>query len=297
MTIVTSAQTFRPKTARMPIQVKTHRTQWRALPVDTGPTHLFAIGDIHGEIDTLRASLKVISHLPKQGIRSELIFLGDLIDRGSASIQCLKLAMHGAAEAAGVDRRILLPGNHEIGMLHARRDPLLLEMWKQTDGLATMEELGFPTDLDDALEARLGPQYAEIILQRSHYRAGGLLFVHAGIHPSAPIDEFLAEDPYGGRHGFHWAWVREPFLNSPGPWTPEDDLVVVHGHSVTRSDPASPAYQSKEPWWVVDAHECDMVDSCRRINLDVACGKGHTTAAVAEFLQGWYRIHIVELRR
>lgn len=284
------------RTARAPIPVKTHRTDWRPLPVDTGPNHIFAIADIHGQIDTLRAALKVISHLPKQGSASELVFLGDLVDRGSASIQCLKLAMHGAVEVAGVDRRILLPGNHEIGMLHARKDPLITAMWKQAEGLATMIELGNPDDLGDALEEQLGPQYAEIILQRSHYRAGGLLFVHAGIHPSAPIENFLAEDALGAaRADFHWAYIRDPFLESRGPWTPEDDLVVVHGHTVTRNDPASHAYRSEDPWWVVDAAECDMVDSCRRINLDVSCGKGHVAAAVAEFLDGHYRIHIVDL--
>jgi serine/threonine protein phosphatase 1 len=295
---LSSPKSARPERRKKPtasIKVRTHRTEWRPLPVDTGPNHIFAIGDIHGEIRTLRASLKVISCLPKEGASSEVVFLGDLIDRGDASIKCLNLAMHGAAEAAGVDRRILLPGNHEIGMLHARKDHLITEMWRQSDGRATMMEMGNPSDLGDALEERLGPQYAEIILHRSHYRAGGLLFVHAGIHPSAPIEEFLAEDAYGGRHDFHWAWIRKPFLESRGPWTPEDDLVVVHGHSNTRSDPASSAYLSEAPWSVVGTDECDMVETCRRINLDVACGKGRTTAAVAEFLYSRYRIHIVEV--
>ena len=50
------------------------------------------------------------------------------------------------------------------------------------------------------------------------HRAGGYLFVHAGIRPGVPLDAQGRED---------LLWIREPFLSFDG----DLGCVVVHGHT------------------------------------------------------------------
>src|SRR5262249_52469100 len=50
------------------------------------------------------------------------------------------------------------------------------------------------------------------------YRAGGYVFVHAGLRPDVAIEQQQRED---------MLWIREPFLS----WTGTLPGVVVHGHT------------------------------------------------------------------
>lgn len=290
-------------------------SDWHPAGVDTGPGHVFALGDIHGHLDALQAALGVIRSIPKMGT-SELVQLGDLVDRGPRSIGCLKLMLEDACEAAGVDRRIVLPGNHEIMMLEAISEPVWGNFWLQNGGASACSEMGIPIEdygvvtdprmgmqyynveaplreFQDHLERELGSHYREILLQRSHHRAGGLLFVHAGIDPRIEIESFLAADAFGGKHDEHWAWIRDGFLLHEGAWNAQDDLVVVHGHTPVHTDKGSPAYRVLPPYMTARLHDCDMLTDRRRINLDANCGKSGKTVVIAEFWDGQYRLHLV----
>lgn len=66
---------------------------------------------------------------------------------------------------------------------------------------------------------------------RPHWRSGTLLFVHAGVSPTMPLDSFLAA-PWDVEfrlldEAAHWAWIREPFLEAPS----HGGLFIVHGHT------------------------------------------------------------------
>jgi serine/threonine protein phosphatase 1 len=67
--------------------------------------------------------------------------------------------------------------------------------------------------------ARIGAKVAGILagLALSH-RAGGYLFVHAGVRPYVPLER---QDPSD------LMWIRQPFLSSDTDF----GAVVVHGHT------------------------------------------------------------------
>lgn len=71
----------------------------------------FIIGDIHGDLETLRKILaKLNINLVKEG-SVELVFLGDYVDRGSHQLECLLTALLLKNEFP--DSVTLLRGNHE----------------------------------------------------------------------------------------------------------------------------------------------------------------------------------------
>jgi serine/threonine protein phosphatase 1 len=74
----------------------------------------FAIGDIHGEIDHLRA---LIAKLPPLESTDTLVFLGDYVDRGPHSAEVVRV-VRALDRELGV-ASIALRGNHEDGWLRA----------------------------------------------------------------------------------------------------------------------------------------------------------------------------------
>jgi serine/threonine protein phosphatase 1 len=128
-----------------------------------------------------------------------------------------------------------------------------LQTWIVNGGDKTLVEFvrfsATPADLDDllrdardSLPARVG---AWLVSLKSHWRSGGLLFVHAGVNLGVDLESFLAEPwnaplaTLGGDQ--HWAWVRRPFLSAaPGPQG-FSGYFVVHGHTPNdlRPDPSA----------------------------------------------------------
>lgn len=72
----------------------------------------FAIGDIHGELDHLRA---LIAKLPKLDRRDTLVFLGDYVDRGPKSEEVVRIVR--AFERDLGCKVVTLRGNHEDAWL------------------------------------------------------------------------------------------------------------------------------------------------------------------------------------
>jgi serine/threonine protein phosphatase 1 len=89
---------------------------WKTLPAHAADAQVFAIGDVHGQADTLAATLDAIASVPRSHLVRRLIFLGDLIDRGPQSLTAISL-YESAGDLAMVDDVILLPGNHELLLL------------------------------------------------------------------------------------------------------------------------------------------------------------------------------------
>ncbi len=137
----------------------------------------YAIGDIHGCLESLDQLLKKITPRPED----ELVFVGDYIDRGPQSREV-------------VDRLLTLPhrcvflmGNHERMLLDflAGEDE---DIYLENGGRATLASYG--GDPDDIPAAHL----AFFHNLRPMYETPDYLFVHAGIRPMVPVAEQGAHD-------------------------------------------------------------------------------------------------------
>jgi serine/threonine protein phosphatase 1 len=226
-----------------------------SLPLGVSPeAEIFAVGDIHGRSDLLAALIDEAAREPRMRDKRTIVFLGDLVDRGSDSLGAIDLAI-GAKARLGADEAIALMGNHETMMRLALdpetpRDDAIdaLETWIANGGDRTMAEFvktEEPDYLDDMLtEARasLPPRMrAWLASLRASWRSGQVLFVHAGVNPQVKLETFLSapwDTPLAKLdEDRHWAWVRRPFLdNRPGP-EGFSGFFVVHGHTPNDARP------------------------------------------------------------
>lgn len=212
-----------------------HFTLTQAVAADD---EVLAIGDIHGEAGLLDALLVHAAALPPCR-RRVLVFTGDLIDRGPHGAEVLRLAA-GAGRRVGAAETVALMGNHEQMLRCAlagepRRRPHAFALWVANGGDALLREL-FGRDWESCrsparLREALGDSFIFLQGMRSHWRSGDVLFVHAGVSPNLPLDQFLAApwdvDFRTLLEEEHWAWIREPFLEAPA----HRGLFVVHGHT------------------------------------------------------------------
>ncbi len=228
-------------------------------------TPIYSIGDIHGQLDMLKQALARIEH--DGGRDAQIVFLGDLVDRGPDSAGVIALLEKGAA--AGRNWTILR-GNHDRMFSYfleglPRPDPqILLGMdWfsKRIGGRSTLASYGIETDeasryyqIHTLARQAIPAAHVEFMASLPAYHEHGeLLFVHAGIRPCVPLQEQTEDD---------LCWIRQTFLQyrDPHPW------LVVHGHT-----PGS------EP-----------VHFGNRVNLDAGAGYGRPlTTAVFEGRDVW----------
>lgn len=100
-------------------------------PLPDGPLDL--VGDIHGEIEALERLLALLGYRP-DGTHAEgrrLVFLGDLVDRGTDSIAVVALVRE-LVEAGHAD---CLLGNHELNLLLEKRREGNEWFWGETQDL------------------------------------------------------------------------------------------------------------------------------------------------------------------
>lgn len=191
---------------------------------------IYALGDIHGQLDQLDRALDLIA--ADGGAQARVVVLGDLVDRGPDSRGVIERLMAG--QAAGRPWQVLL-GNHDDmfrrflsdGVVHnARVKSGLPWTHARLGGPDTLASYGIAAGPDtrraELLEAaRDAVPEAHRAFLDSLPRAiehGPLLFVHAGIRPGVALEAQNSED---------LIWIREPFLSHmrPHPW------LVVHGHT------------------------------------------------------------------
>ena len=158
---------------------------------------IFAIGDIHGCYDQLKA---LVEKIPIDFFHDTLLFIGDYIDRGPHSAEVvdylIKLKNH-------VKEVIFLKGNHE-DMLDkflngADRFTYLLNGGQQTlDSYLTkpVQSEFFP----------IPPDHMEFFKSlRLFYETEEFIFVHAGLRPRVPLESQNTED---------LLWIRNKFVSS-----------------------------------------------------------------------------------
>lgn len=193
---------------------------------------LYAVGDVHGRDDLLAELLAGIeADSERRGrARTILVFLGDLIDRGPASAEVVeRLRTYRPAGA----RLVFLAGNHEEVLLRILDgEAQHVADWLRFGGAECLRSYGAEPELirkmapAEALAAiRSAIPAAHVDFLRGFddtFRAGGYLFVHAGIRPGIPLAEQAPSD---------LRWIREPFLTDSA----EHGLVVVHGHTIRKT--------------------------------------------------------------
>jgi serine/threonine protein phosphatase 1 len=196
-------------------------------------TRIYAIGDIHGQIDLFRNLLSQIEadDAARGKARTQLILLGDFIDRGKGSAELLRRL----ATLRSARRLIVLKGNHEASMVDALRGDLdAMRLWLTFGGTATLAGFGVdPEDIDPlepermiSLARKAVPNHLVSWLAGLplHHRNGSYYFVHAGVRPGVPLNRQRASD---------LLWIRGDFIASPG----DHGAIVVHGHTIEERGP------------------------------------------------------------
>lgn len=191
---------------------------------------LYAIGDIHGRLDLLDTLLDMIDadHSQRGEAEPQLIFLGDLIDRGPDSAGVVDRAIELARDLPST--RFLM-GNHEEVFLKALDgDDRALRFLCRFGGRETILSYGLDeADYDRLSFEELMPVLIDLVPEAHRdflasfedvVVAGDYAFVHAGIRPGVAIDEQKPSD---------LRWIREQFLDHAGPL----DKIIVHGHTIT----------------------------------------------------------------
>lgn len=191
---------------------------------------LYAVGDVHGRADLLLGLVHQIQahaeSLPPT-IRTEVVMLGDYVDRGPQSAQVLDLLVTGFGSRLQVR---CLRGNHEALMMAALQDPhcALAERWLANGGVETLASYGLRADQVALLDQVLPDLHRRFLNGLANsYQRGGYFFAHAGVDPRRPLDQ-QKEDAL--------IWIREPFLSHRGDY----GAVVVHGHTIVERPQALP---------------------------------------------------------
>ena len=195
---------------------------------------IYAIGDIHGQVDMLRGAHARIA--ADRAVTSDpdapVVHLGDLVDRGPDSRGVIDLLIRGLTDGAPW---IVLKGNHDrmflnflqSGIAHdsgLRRELTWLD--PPLGGDRTLASYGVQlrrwTSLRsawDAAVAAVPQEHLEFLLNLPlMHQTKDLLFVHAGIRPGVPIGDQVEED---------LVWIRRPFIED----TRDHGKIVVHGHT------------------------------------------------------------------
>ncbi len=193
-------------------------------------TRVYAIGDVHGQLDQLRSlEAKIAADAAGSGAeRRVIVYLGDYVDRGEDSAGTVAHLLAGPPEGF---EAVHLIGNHEALLLEFLDDPESGGNWLVNGGDSTLASYGVDIEEDPPVAVprlvHLSRRFAAA-LPRSHRRfletlalrhgEGGYLFVHAGVRPGVELE---AQDPQD------LIWIRYPFLQSNADF----GKVVVHGHT------------------------------------------------------------------
>lgn len=179
------------------------------------PGDVIAVGDIHGASDLLWGLLDYV-----EGSQCTLIFLGDLIDRGPRSVECLAAVKHLCEnpDSRGLEGAYCLLGNHEAALVDA------VEAGEGSDAELQWRSIG-----GDVFTLPFMARYVPWLKTLPYVIMDeDTIFAHAGVipgqSPNQSIQNGMASSLY---------WIREPFL-VVGPklraWTSKYKR-VVHGHT------------------------------------------------------------------
>ncbi|MDO5705505.1 MAG: metallophosphoesterase [Paracoccus sp. (in: a-proteobacteria)] len=196
---------------------------------------VYAIGDIHGQIDLLRQAHRRID--ADGGAGATVVHLGDLVDRGPDSRGVIQTLIDG--QAAGCDWRVVL-GNHDRMLSRFLSDPDWIDpglssqrhwiVHPHLGAAATLMSYGVDAtlpcrDLHRAMLSAVPREHATWLAGLPDWYLHPLaLFVHAGVRPGVDLQDQTQDD---------CVWIRQPFLQSDADFGP----LVVHGHTPVADRP------------------------------------------------------------
>lgn len=187
----------------------------------------YAIGDIHGRDDLLRPLLAAISEDAANSAR-RFIFLGDIVDRGPDSKECMEIVNQTMLLHPGSK---LVLGNHDERFWHA-----ISGILRPDEQAAWLEDFGGWQTVESYCGGHR-PSFSEFTAHFQEYydhhlemlqtavdkvETTNFCFVHAGVRPGVKMAD---QDPHDLR------WIRHGFIEFRG----EFEKTVVHGHTITES--------------------------------------------------------------
>lgn len=184
-----------------------------------------AIADIHGRSDLLQALNKRIAEIASEyDADPEIIYLGDIVDRGPDSKKSMELVHRAVAETGA----IVIKGNHDNWFYEAIAEgcDIALRKWLDKGGIDTLMSYQ-PGDANDAIDLvlRKFQRHLDVIGNAKPYHlSNGVCFTHAGVEPRVSLAE---QDEY------NLMWIRDDFTQHVGYL----EHVVVHGHTVVGDRP------------------------------------------------------------
>jgi len=191
---------------------------------------IYAIGDVHGRLDLLESLYDRIGedNRTRGAAETEIILLGDLIDRGPDSAGVVRWAMRTDPSFAQL---VTLKGNHEASLNAVLAGDLTwLESWLRYGGTEALKSWGVDAGViaEGTPDQIAAAARAAVSVYERHWLAslpvcrqvGDYYFVHAGVRPGVAIEEQQEAD---------LLWIRGEFLDHSGDHGP----VVVHGHSIS----------------------------------------------------------------
>lgn len=181
---------------------------------------IFVVGDVHGQITMVKQLLK--HWKPKE---EQLLFVGDLADRGENSKATLELAR----ELVEKQNAIVIKGNHDemLEMFLEHPDEYVMLYYMNGGGKTVNSLLGREADQQEfeknAQEIKEKYPWLLSFLKSLplHYEWEDYLFVHAGVN--------LRKDNWRDSSDHDFVWIREGFYDQPN----HTDKTIIFGHTVT----------------------------------------------------------------
>jgi len=198
---------------------------------------LFVIGDVHGCADELE---ELLDRLPLTK-RSQIVFIGDYIDRGPDSRRVIDKLIELK------QRHTVYPlmGNHELSLIEFLDEPAssLAARFLLNGGGATLHSY---SDRPGAFD--LPTDHVELIRNlAAGFCSPSYFFVHAGL-PDVPIAELRCPE-----HMESMLWIRRDFFNSAFTW----EKLIVHGHTPRDEVDFAPGRINIDTGWFEKDWRCD----------------------------------------
>jgi len=225
-------------------------------------TRRFVMGDIHGEADKLKAALKAVNFDYEN---DELIQLGDIVDRGLQSYECVE-------ELLKIKKLISIKGNHDVCFYDSIRTGRANILFNQ-GGKQTLQSYIRNCDPDKEISIKLSEYSTDFDYdnypithinffanQKNYYLdQENNFFVHGGFDRHKLVEE--ESDPevfYWDRDLFLAAKSYASMKNNNYPFKMKNNFKEVFiGHTPTTY------FEETKP-----------INAANIWNLDTGCGKG-----------------------